>query len=117
MLLRPCTPSTGTQAPLTQLALGDARNATRSATSFACPKRPNGSSRLTNSAIPPGPSSPGNPYSLARTLRVFATHLADRPGPLPAELAALIADHGEAAVAQAALVRAAVRERDLDGEA
>ena len=47
-------PSTTTEAPLIQLARGEARNATTSPTSSARPKRPNGSSRLTNSAMPSG---------------------------------------------------------------
>ena len=38
--------------PLIQLARGEARNATTSPTSSARPKRPNGSSRVTNSAMP-----------------------------------------------------------------
>ena len=41
-------------APLTQLAFGEARNATTWATSSGVPKRPNGSSRRTNSAMPSG---------------------------------------------------------------
>ena len=47
-------PSTVIAAPLTQLDLGDARKQTTLATSSARPKRPKGSSRLTNSAIPWG---------------------------------------------------------------
>lgn len=121
-------------------------------------------------ALAPGPSSPGSPYSLARTLRVYAAELAGqeatpagqratpatatpakpagqqatpagqqatptRPATqeatpstatpaertphrtIAAELAAAIEDRGEAAIAQAALVGAAIRDRDLDGEA
>ena len=49
-------PSTGTLAPLIQLARGDTRNATTAPTSSGRPKRPNGSSRLTKSAIPAGSS-------------------------------------------------------------
>ena len=49
-------PSTGTLAPLIQLARGDARNATTAPTSSGRPKRPNGSSRLTKSAMPAGSS-------------------------------------------------------------
>ena len=49
-------PSTGTLAPLIQLARGDTRNATTAPTSSGRPNRPNGSSRRTNSAIPPGSS-------------------------------------------------------------
>ena len=45
-------PSTGTLAPLIQLEQGDARNATTAPTSSGRPKRPNGSSLVTNSAIP-----------------------------------------------------------------
>ena len=47
-------PSTVTDEPLIQLARGDARNATTSPTSSARPKRPNGSSLRTNSAIASG---------------------------------------------------------------
>ena len=47
-------PSTGTLAPLIQLARGDTRNATTAPTSSGRPNRPNGSSRRTNSAIPAG---------------------------------------------------------------
>ena len=47
-------PSTVTHEPLIQLARGDARNATTSPTSSARPKRPNGSSLRTNSAIAAG---------------------------------------------------------------
>ena len=47
-------PSTVTDEPLIQLARGDARNATTSPTSSARPKRPNGSSARTNSAMPAG---------------------------------------------------------------
>ncbi|MBG0561212.1 AAA family ATPase [Actinoplanes aureus] len=79
-------------------------------------------------AMTPGPSSAGNPYSLARVLRVFAAHLAAASHTKPAgeritdraaaiELAAAIEDRGEAAIAQAALVAAAIRDHDLDGEA
>ena len=49
-------PSTGTLAPLIQLARGDTRNATTAPTSSGRPNRPNGSSRRTNSAIPSGSS-------------------------------------------------------------
>ena len=49
-------PSTGTLAPLIQLARGETRNATTAPTSSGRPNRPNGSSRLTNSAIPAGSS-------------------------------------------------------------
>src|SRR5690606_34201304 len=47
-------PSTVIEAPEIQLARGDARKAITSPTSSARPKRPNGSSRLTNSAMPSG---------------------------------------------------------------
>src|SRR5206468_11290258 len=47
-------PSTGTLAPLIQLARGETRNATTAPTSSGRPKRPNGSSRRTKSAIPSG---------------------------------------------------------------
>ncbi len=43
-----------THVPDTQLALGDARNATTSATSSGVPNRPNGRSRFTMSAMPAG---------------------------------------------------------------
>ena len=49
-------PSTVTDAPAIQLARGDARKVTSAATSSARPKRPNGSSRLMNSAMPAGSS-------------------------------------------------------------
>ena len=49
-------PSTGTLAPLIQLARGETRNATTAPTSSGRPNRPNGSSRRTNSAIPSGSS-------------------------------------------------------------
>ena len=49
-------PSTGTLAPLIQLARGETRNATTAPTSSGRPNRPNGSSRLTKSAIPAGSS-------------------------------------------------------------
>ena len=49
-------PSTGTLAPLIQLARGDTRNATTAPTSSGRPNRPNGSSRVTKSAIPAGSS-------------------------------------------------------------
>jgi hypothetical protein len=45
-------PSTVMQAPETQLARGDATYATTSPTSWAVPNRPNGKSRLMNSAMP-----------------------------------------------------------------
>ena len=48
-------PSTGTLAPLIQLARADARNATTAPTSSGRPNRPNGSSLLTNSAMPADP--------------------------------------------------------------
>ena len=47
-------PSTVIDAPLIQLARGEARNATTDPTSSARPKRPNGSSRLTKSAMTSG---------------------------------------------------------------
>ena len=50
----PWQPSTGMHAPLTQLARGEASHATASPTSSARPKRPNGSSRATKSAMPAG---------------------------------------------------------------
>ncbi len=49
-------PSTGTLAPLTQLARGEARKATTVPTSSGRPNRPNGSSRARKSAIPTGSS-------------------------------------------------------------
>src|SRR5262245_1865804 len=49
-------PSTVMHAPEIQLARGDATNATTDPTSSAVPKRPNGRSRLTNSAMPFGSS-------------------------------------------------------------
>ena len=51
---RPWQPSTGTHAPLIQLARGEARKATTAPTSSGRPKRPNGSSRRTKSAMPSG---------------------------------------------------------------
>src|SRR5215203_5302088 len=45
-------PSTVTDAPLTQLAFGEARKAMTAPTSSGRPKRPNGSSRAMNSAMP-----------------------------------------------------------------
>ena len=54
MLLLDWQPSTTTDAPLTQLARGEARNATTSPTSSARPKRPNGSSRRRTRRCPPG---------------------------------------------------------------
>src|SRR6476620_2356849 len=51
---RPWQPSTGTHAPLIHDARDEHRKATAAPTSSARPKRPNGSSRLTNSAIPCG---------------------------------------------------------------
>src|SRR6185312_10110456 len=68
-------PSTGTLAPLIQLARGDTRNATTAPTSSGRPNRPNGSSRDTNSAIPAGSSfcrrsqdPPGNRIDPGATL-------------------------------------------------
>src|SRR5262249_44022457 len=68
-------PSTGTLAPLIQLARGDPRNATTAPTSSGRPNRPNGSSRLTKSAIPSGSSRtrrshdpPGNRIDPGATL-------------------------------------------------
>ena len=52
--IRDWQPSTVIDAPLTQLARGEARNATTAPTSSARPKRPNGSSRLMKSAMPCG---------------------------------------------------------------
>jgi hypothetical protein len=63
--------------------------------------------------LPPAPL-PGNPYSLARLLRVFAGHLAPTDCGTAASLAALIEDPGEAAVAQCALVGAGLAAHDLD---
>ena len=54
MFDRDWQPSTVIDAPLIQLAAGEARNATTAPTSSARPKRPNGSSRLMNSAMPAG---------------------------------------------------------------
>ena len=48
------TPSTTTVVPLIQLAFGEARNAIAAPTSSGVPKRPNGSSCSTNSAMPFG---------------------------------------------------------------
>ena len=63
-------PSTGTLAPLIQLARGDTRNATTAPTSSGRPNRPNGSSRRTNSAIPSGSScTPAIPRSSRKTNR------------------------------------------------
>ncbi|GLY00616.1 hypothetical protein [Actinoplanes sp. NBRC 101535] len=67
-------------------------------------------------SLPPGPASIGTPHSLARTLRVYADRLSRTDPPRAAALAALIDDAGEAAVAQAALVSAAILARDPDGE-
>ncbi|MFC4070896.1 hypothetical protein [Actinoplanes subglobosus] len=65
------------------------------------------------------PSAPlaGNPYSLARLLRVFVGHLAGTDCGRAAALAALIEDPGEAAVAQCALVGAGLAAHDLEREA
>ena len=49
-------PSTVTQVPTTHDARSETRNATTSAISSTVPKRPNGSSRSTNAAIPSGSS-------------------------------------------------------------
>jgi len=49
-------PSTGTHAPLIQLALGETRNATTDPTSSGRPNRPKGNSRATKSAMPAGSS-------------------------------------------------------------
>ena len=49
-------PSTLTQAPVTQLARGEARKTTTLATSSAVPKRPRGMFWRTNWAIPSGSS-------------------------------------------------------------
>ncbi|GAA0462354.1 hypothetical protein Aca07nite_25250 [Actinoplanes capillaceus] len=68
-------------------------------------------------ALLPAPPHPGNPHSLARLLRVFVTHLAPTDRHTATALATLIEDPGEAAVANCALVRAAVRVHDLEGEA
>ena len=54
MFDRDWQPSTVIDAPLIQLARGEARKATTAPTSSARPKRPNGSSRLMNSAMPCG---------------------------------------------------------------
>src|SRR5262249_5950270 len=68
-------PSTGTLAPLIQLARGETRNATTAPTSSGRPNRPNGSSRRTKSAINTGPSRtrrsplpPGNRIDPGATL-------------------------------------------------
>ncbi|MEU4620885.1 hypothetical protein AB0G04_13025 [Actinoplanes sp. NPDC023801] len=66
--------------------------------------------------LPPAPL-PGNPYSLARLLRVFVTHLAPADCRAATSLAGLIEDSAEAAVAQCALVGAALSAHDLDAEA
>jgi hypothetical protein len=66
--------------------------------------------------LPPAPM-PGNPYSLARLLRVLVTHLAPADCRAATALANLIEDSGEAAVAQCALVAAALAAHDLDAEA
>ncbi|MEU4160215.1 hypothetical protein [Actinoplanes sp. NPDC026670] len=68
-------------------------------------------------ALLPAAPLAGNPYSLARLLRVFAGHLAPSDCGAAASLAALIEDPGEAAVAQCALVGAGLAAHDLDREA
>src|ERR1700730_4206164 len=77
-------PSTGTHEPLIQLARGEARNATTEPTSSARPKRPNGSSRPTNSAISPGSACwrrshepPGNRIDPGATLLTRIPSLAN----------------------------------------
>jgi hypothetical protein len=69
-----------------------------------------------HSLLPPAPL-PGNPHSLARLLRVLVTHLAPADCRAATTLACLIEDSGEAAVAQCALVGAALATHDLDAEA
>ena len=68
-------PSTVMLAPLTQLALGEDRNATTSPTSSARPNRPKGKFSRTNVAIPSGSSCwrrchepPGNEIEPGATL-------------------------------------------------
>ncbi|MEV0900173.1 hypothetical protein [Actinoplanes sp. NPDC049802] len=68
-------------------------------------------------ALLPPPPDPGNPHSLARLLRTFVIHLAPTDRHTATDLATLIEDPGEAAVAHCALVRAAVQVHDLEGEA
>ncbi|GIF38188.1 hypothetical protein [Actinoplanes xinjiangensis] len=65
--------------------------------------------------LPPAPLA-GNPYSLARLMRVFAVHLAPTDCGTAASLADLIEDPGEAAIAQGALVGAGLAAHDLDRE-
>ena len=66
-------PSTGTLAPLIQLARGETRNATTAPTSSGRPNRPNGSSRLTKSAIPSGSSCTADPRSPGNRIEPGAT--------------------------------------------
>jgi hypothetical protein len=66
--------------------------------------------------LPPAPM-PGNPHSLARLLRVLVTHLAPTDCRAATALADRIEDTGEAAVAQCALIGAALAAHDLDAEA
>src|SRR5262249_20203301 len=56
MLALDWPPSTVAQAPVIQLARGEARKATSAATSSGLPNRPNGISRRMNSAMPAGSS-------------------------------------------------------------
>ncbi|GAA4944643.1 hypothetical protein [Actinoplanes utahensis] len=71
---------------------------------------------LLSALSPPAPMV-GHPHSLARLLRTFVVHLAATHRDTATALADLIEDPGESAVAQCALVAAAVAQRDLDGEA
>src|SRR5438876_11576942 len=89
-------PSTGTLAPLIQLARGETRNATTAPTSSGRPNRPNGSSRRTKSAIKSGSSRirrsqvpPGNRIDPGATL---LTRMLSRASCCAMALARLISD-------------------------
>ena len=87
-------PSTGTLAPLIQLARADARNATTAPTSSGRPNLPNGSSLLMKSAMPAGSSCwrrchepPGNRIEPGATL---LTRILSRANCWASDLARLI---------------------------
>ena len=114
MFERDWQPSTAIDAPLTQLARGDARNATTAPTSSARPKRPNGSSRRMKSAMPSGSACwrlchepPGNRIDPGATLltRMFERRelLRERLG--QADLRGLDGVVGHAAAGLAAVDR------------
>src|SRR6266542_1237557 len=101
MLDRPCEPSMGMLAPLTQLARGEHKKTTTLATSSGDPKRPNGNSRFKKSAIPSGSvfrrrsqPPPGNRIdpgatAFTRTLSAASSRLSDLERLLRADFTAL----------------------------